>query len=77
MLKKNESIYDRVIRVMIALVLFYVAYYQAIGIAQIVLYVLALVSLITGIIGYCHLYSILKFSTLKSDNKETNKEGDL
>jgi len=71
MLKKNENIYDRVIRIIIALVLFYVAYFQVSGTTQIVLYMIAFVSLITGLLGYCYLYSVLKFSTLK--NKEENK----
>lgn len=78
MLKKNENIYDRVIRFMIAIVLFYLAYFKADGAVQIVLYVLALVSLVTSLTGYCYLYTILKVSTLKEKSEkkieDTEKE---
>lgn len=78
MIKKNENIYDRIVRVLLGLALAYVAYYQVTGVTQIVLYVLAFAALVTGLIGYCHLYTILKISTLKKkeekvENKEVNE----
>lgn len=70
MFKKNEGTIDRVLRVLIGIALFYIAYSQTSGAAQIFLYILALASLLTGALGYCHLYSLLKISTMKKNDKK-------
>ena len=59
-MKKNEGTFDRVVRVLVGLVIIaagfkYGSYWGAIG----------LIPLITGLIGYCHLYAMLGMSTCK------------
>ncbi len=58
-MKMNEHNIDRVIRVVLALVLAGAAlYFQSI-----ILGVIALVPLLTGLIGFCPLYSMIGMST--------------
>ena len=69
-MKKNMSSADKIIRVLLA-ILIAILYFtnQITGIAAIVLGVLALIFLLTGLIGFCPLYAPFKFSTLKKVNK--------
>ena len=58
----NESTADRVIRVVLGLVLGYVAFTSA-GVLAVVLWILAAVLVVTGAVGFCPLYRLFKFST--------------
>ena len=66
-MKRNLSNLDRMIRVVVA-ALFAYLYFAGIvtGGLGIVLLVLGVVFAVTAIVGYCPLYSIFKFSTVKS-----------
>ena len=66
-MKPNLSKWDRMIRVVVA-ALFAYLYFAGIvtGGFGIVLLVLGAVFVVTAIVGYCPLYSVFKFSTLKS-----------
>jgi hypothetical protein len=66
-MKTNESTLDRVIRVILGFVLIglYLLGYVAGGLG-IVLLVLGAILLITGLVGFCPLYKLFKFSTKKA-----------
>jgi len=67
-MQKNEGTADRVIRVIIGIILIGLGvYFQGSWgiVAMIVLIVLGLAALITGIIGFCSIYKLLKISTIK------------
>jgi hypothetical protein len=70
MLIKNESLFDRIIRVVIGIVALLTGIFWLTGVAQIVAYVVGVIALITGIIGFCGLYAILGIST-KPVNKQS------
>jgi ABC-type bacteriocin/lantibiotic exporter with double-glycine peptidase domain len=61
----NEGMTDRVIRVILSVVFFLVGYLMFIGLWQIVFYVLGLISLVTGITGFCAIYKIFGWSANK------------
>jgi hypothetical protein len=63
-MKMNEGTIDRVIRVILAAALAYIAYSLGTGVWSVVLYILAAVSLVTGLTGFCLLYRLFGgFST--------------
>lgn len=66
-MKPNLSNLDRTIRVIVA-ALFAYLYFGGIvtGVLGIVLAALAVVFVLTAIIGYCPLYTLFKFSTIRS-----------
>jgi hypothetical protein len=66
-MKPNVSKWDRMIRVVVA-ALFAYLYFAGIvtGGLGIVLLVLGVVFVVTAIVGFCPLYAVFKFSTLKS-----------
>ncbi len=66
-MKPNLSNLDRMIRVVVA-ALFAYLYFGGIvaGALGIVLVVLGAVFVLTAIVGFCPLYTVFKFSTLKS-----------
>jgi hypothetical protein len=66
-MKPNLSNLDRTIRVVVA-ALFAYLYFAGIvtGALGIVLAVLGVVFVLTAIVGYCPLYTLFRFSTLKS-----------
>jgi hypothetical protein len=65
-MKLNESNVDRIIRAVAGVVLLYLGFGGALsGMLAIVSDVIGLVLLVTGAIGFCPLYAVLKFSTLK------------
>jgi len=72
MLKKNEGIIDRLMRVIIAEVFFLLAWFWFEGAVQIVFYILGFIMLITAVIGFCGLYKIFGINTNKN-NKKTSK----
>lgn len=63
----NESTIDRIIRVVLGLVLLALGWTGIIGgvVGEIFKY-LGFVPLLTGIIGFCPIYSIFKFKTNKA-----------
>ncbi|MFZ2151450.1 MAG: DUF2892 domain-containing protein [Candidatus Absconditicoccaceae bacterium] len=70
-MKKNEGNFDRLIRLLIAILAFIGGYFRLHGTLQIVLYIISAISLFTSITGFCALYSIFKINTNK--NKSIKK----
>ena len=67
MFSTNESTLDRALRAILGIVLIYAWYAPWVsGIVGLVALVLGVVFLLTGIIGWCPLYSLFKMSTNKS-----------
>jgi hypothetical protein len=65
-MKTNESGLDRIIRVVIGIVLFALFFAHVVtGGLGIVFIVLGAIALLTGIVGFCPLYSLLKIKTNK------------
>jgi hypothetical protein len=65
-MKTNESMVDRSIRVVIGLALLALGFSGAVpGALGTVFKVLGFVPLLTGLIGYCPIYGMLKFQTNK------------
>ncbi len=66
-MKTNESGLDRIIRVIVGIVLLALYFTGAVtGGLGIILIVLGAVALLTGAVGFCPLYSLLKINTNKS-----------
>jgi len=67
MFKLNMASWDRIVRAVVAVVFFIlVATGVTTGWLSIVLGVLGAIFLLTSIFGFCPLYAVVKFSTLKS-----------
>jgi hypothetical protein len=64
-MKLNESNTDRIIRAVAGVILLYLGFAVLGGTLAIVADVLGVVLLLTGAVGFCPLYSLIKFSTLK------------
>ncbi len=65
-MKTNESLLDRIIRVVLGVVLVVIAYLGVLtGTWQWVAYVVGAIALITGIVGFCPLYAVFGFQTKK------------
>ncbi|ADQ79523.1 hypothetical protein Palpr_1377 [Paludibacter propionicigenes WB4] len=69
-MKKNMSSYDKLIRLIVAIVLI-VLYYRGIlsGTLGIVALLVALVLTITSLLSFCPLYTLLGINTCKKENK--------
>jgi len=66
-MKINESGLDRIIRVILGIVLLALSLTNTVtGGLGIVLIVLGAVALLTGVVGFCPLYALLKISTKKA-----------
>lgn len=66
-MKKNESTLDRIIRVVLGIVLLALYFTGTVtGTLGIVFIVVGAIALITGAIGFCGVYALLKISTAKS-----------
>ncbi len=66
-MKINESKADRIIRVVLGVVLLIMGWGGFVtGTLGLIFKILGFVPLLTGIVGYCPLYSLFKFSTKKS-----------
>jgi dolichyl-phosphate-mannose--protein O-mannosyl transferase len=64
-MQKNEGRIDRTIRLLVGFLALYLAInYSAWW------YILAIIGLFTGIIGWCKLYELLGISTLKKSSKK-------
>lgn len=61
-MKVNEANYDRIIRVILGLVLIYLGFF---GSWHWVFGVLGIIPLVTGMVGFCPLYALLKTGTQK------------
>ena len=65
-MKTNESLLDRIIRVVLGVVLVVIAYLGVLaGTWQWVACVVGAIALITGIVGFCPLYAVFGFQTKK------------
>jgi hypothetical protein len=65
-MKLNESNVDRIIRAVVGVVLLFLGFGGALsGTLAVVADILGVVLLFTGAVGFCPLYAMLKFSTLK------------
>jgi len=69
MYQRNEGILDRLIRVVLAEIFFLLAWFWFGGIAQIVLYILGFMMVVTVASGFCGLYKLIGFNTNKKDKK--------
>jgi hypothetical protein len=66
-MKTNESNVDRIIRVIAGIVLLFLGFGGTLsGGVAVVADVLGVVMLLTGAVGFCPLYAVFKFSTLKN-----------
>jgi len=70
-MKTNESPADRVIRAILGIILLAIGIYEAGSsmVLGVVLIIVGAIILITGITGFCALYSLLGISTCKTCNK--------
>jgi len=64
-IKPNEGMPDRILRALVAVLLWVLAYFWVSGVWTIVFGVLGAILLFTAITGFCGLYTILKINTLK------------
>ena len=65
-MKKNMGIFDRVLRIILAIVVAILIYMEILtGTAAIVIGIIAGIFLITSIIGICGLYSVVGVNTCK------------
>ena len=66
-MKTNESSLDRIIRVIVGIVLLALFFTNMVaGILGIVFVILGAILLLTGLIGFCPLYALLKIRTNKA-----------
>lgn len=61
----NESVWDRLIRLLIGLALGYAAWMTWPGTAAIVYLVIGAIAFVTGVVGWCPAYALFGFSTKK------------
>lgn len=69
-LQKNEGKTDREIRALLAIIIFAAGYFLLTGTLQIISFIIAAILLITAIIGFCGLYSVLGINTCKIPQKK-------
>lgn len=65
----NEAGWDRVFRVVLGVVLLIVGFGVMTGTAGLVVGIVAFVPLLTGLVGWCPLYSLFGFRTNKSGSE--------
>ena len=66
MFKINEANWDRIARVVLGIVLLVLGLGGTVGgVLGIVLDILGVILLVTGLVGFCPLYALFKFSTKK------------
>ncbi len=66
MFKVNEANWDRIVRALLGIVLLYLGFGGVLaGTLGIVVGILGAILLITGLVGFCPLYTLFKFSTKK------------
>ncbi|MFA4942889.1 MAG: DUF2892 domain-containing protein [Patescibacteria group bacterium] len=64
-MKKNEGLFDRFARIVLALILAFAAYTIMTGVWQAIVYVLAAILAITAGTGFCALYTLFGINTNK------------
>ncbi len=69
-MKVNESNFDRGIRATAGVTALFLAAFFLTGTIQLVAAVLGAMLLITGVVGYCGVYSLLGISTYKAKKKK-------
>lgn len=62
---KNESNTDRIVRVVIGVFVLSFGLLKLTGAAQIIAIIIGAIALITGLVGFCALYSLFGINTLK------------
>ena len=63
-MKTNEATWDRIARVLLGLAMLYLGFGGVVGgTLGIVIGVIGFIPLLTGLVGWCPLYSLFKFST--------------
>ncbi|MGB9770527.1 MAG: YgaP family membrane protein [Candidatus Kapaibacteriota bacterium] len=71
-MKLNMGSFDRTLRIILAIVLgLLILFRQLTGVGAIIFGIIALIFLITGIIGFCPLYVPFKINTAKGEQKES------
>lgn len=66
MFKINEANWDRVVRVISGIILLYVGFGGVVaGTLGTVLGIVGALAVVTGLIGFCPMYALIKFSTNK------------
>ncbi len=68
-MKKNEGTIDRALRVALGIVLLIVGFGVVGGTGGTILGIVGLIPLVTGLVGWCPIYSIFKLST--TEDQET------
>jgi hypothetical protein len=64
-MKKNMGTLDKIIRILLAIVVIVLYLNGSItGVAAIILGIVAFVFIVTSLIGFCPLYTVLKISTI-------------
>ena len=63
--RMNMGKLDRIIRAVAGVIVLLIAFVAATGVAQIVLWVVGAILLLTAAIGFCPLYAPFRFSTKK------------
>jgi hypothetical protein len=75
-MQKNEGTIDRIIRVALAVILGVLYYAGAVsGTIGAVILVLAIILLITGVMGWCGIYALFGISTIKKPASDSDKIG--
>jgi len=70
-MKQNVGLTDRIIRIMIAIILGSIYYMDFVsGVAATIVLILAVIALVTGIVGYCLLYALVDINTAKHEDQE-------
>ena len=64
MFKVNEASWDRIVRVALGIILLYVGFGGVVaGTLGTVLGIVGALALVTGLVGFCPMYALIKFST--------------
>ncbi len=69
MFAQNESSIDRIIRIVLGLALIAIGFFVLGGTAGTIVGVIGFIPLLTGLVGWCPLYHLFKFSTRPSAAK--------
>jgi hypothetical protein len=62
---KNEGLVDRILRIIFGIGIFLLGIYYSENGWQYLFYLLGIILIITGITGYCGIYNLFKFSTVR------------
>ncbi|KPK83167.1 MAG: hypothetical protein AMS25_00755 [Gemmatimonas sp. SM23_52] len=65
-MKSNVGGVDRAIRIVLGIVLLVVAYLWLSGALMIIAYIVGAIALITGLVGWCALYTVFGINTCKA-----------